>query len=72
MTNGVREARIGSRKNGHVLWSVPFEPGELKAGWNDITFSAGPLKDSANPYFMFDYYRFTIDRSRDGTLMIVR
>ena len=67
---GVVSNRI-STTSSHKLYRIPFEPGELRAGWNEIL-----LHGHARPtggYFMFDYYRFQLTGDRkNGTLLIVR
>ncbi len=60
-----------STTSSHKLYRVPFEPGELQAGWNEIL-----LHGHARPgggYFMFDYYRFQLTGDRkNGTMLIIR
>ncbi len=67
---GVVSNRI-STTSSHKLYRIPFEPGELRAGWNEFL-----LHGHARPtggYFMFDYYRFQLTGDRkNGTLLIVR
>ena len=67
---GVVSNRI-STTSSHKLYRIPFEPGELRAGWNEIL-----LHGHARPtggYFMFDYYRFQLTGNRkNGTMLIVR
>ena len=60
-----------STTSSHKLYRVPFEPGELQAGWNEIL-----LHGHARPgggYFMFDYFRFQLTGDRkNGTMLIIR
>ena len=55
----------------HKLYRMSFEPGELRAGWNEF-FMHGHARPTGG-YFMFDFYRFQITGDRkNGTLLIVR
>ena len=67
---GVVSNRV-STTSSHKLYRIPFEPGELRAGWNEIL-----LHGHARPtggYFMFDYYRFQLTGNRkNSTMLIVR
>ena len=55
----------------HKLYRMSFEPGELRAGWNEF-FMHGHARPTGG-YFMFDFYRFQITGNRkNGTLLIVR
>jgi len=67
---GVVSNRI-STTSSHKLYRIPFEPGELRAGWNEFL-----LHGHARPtggYFMFDYYRFQLTGDRQhGTILIIR
>ena len=67
---GVVSNRI-STTSSHKLYRIPFEPGELRAGWNEFL-----LHGHARPtggYFMFDYYRFQLTGNRqNGTIVIIR
>ena len=67
---GVVSNRI-STTTSHKLYRIPFEPGELRAGWNEF-FMHGHGRPTGG-YFMFDYYRFLLTGDRqNGTLLIVR
>ena len=55
----------------HKLYRMSFEPGELRAGWNEF-FMHGHARPTGG-YFMFDFYRFQITGNRkNGTMLIVR
>ena len=67
---GVVSNRI-STTTSHKLYRIPFEPGELRAGWNEF-FMHGHGRPTGG-YFMFDYYRFQLTGDRqNGTMLIVR
>ena len=68
--NGTVSNRI-STTSSHKLYRIPFEPGELRAGWNEF-FMHGHARPTGG-YFMFDYYRFQLTGDRQhGTILIVR
>ena len=52
-----------------VLIELPFELGELHAGWNEIRFAASP---SNTCYWYRDYFRFELGKIANGTMLIVR
>jgi len=55
----------------HKLYRMSFEPGELRAGWNEF-FMHGHARPTGG-YFMFDYYRFRLTGNRkNGTMLIIR
>ena len=55
----------------HKLYRMSFEPGELRAGWNEF-FMHGHARPTGG-YFMFDYYRFQLTGDRkNSTMLIVR
>ena len=67
---GVVSNRI-STTTSHKLYRFPFEPGELRAGWNEFLMHGHGRPTGG--YFMFDFYRFQLTGDRkNGTLLIVR
>lgn len=67
---GVVSNRI-STTSSHKLYRIPFEPGELRAGWNEF-FMHGHARPTGG-YFMFDYYRFQLTGNRkNGAMLIIR
>ena len=67
---GVVSNRI-STTTSHKLYRFPFEPGELRAGWNEFLMHGHGRPTGG--YFMFDFYRFQLTGDRkNGTLFIVR
>ena len=52
-----------------VLIELPFELGELHAGWNEIRFAASP---TSTCYWYRDYFRFELGKIANGTMFIVR
>ena len=67
---GVISNRISTTST-HKLYRIPFEPGELRAGWNEFFMHGHALPTGG--YFMFDYYRFQLTGNRkNGAMLIVR
>lgn len=69
--DGVTTNCIGINST-HKLYEIPFEPGELQAGWNTFKLAARPTP-IGNAYYMFDSFRFSVvaDQS-DGLLFMLR
>ncbi len=52
-----------------VLIELPFELGELHAGWNEIRFAASP---TSTCYWYRDYFRFELGKIANGTVLLLR